>query len=107
MTGRAETVRQMPKIAVDNPAVIDDEVAALSESLDGQQRAVAEAMLAVLGLAAGRDADAVADCQGQWHRPIDLEAIGKLGRRTISLANDQARSFRVARGVLVELKQKS
>ena len=74
-------VRQVPEIPVDDPAVIDDDVAALGESLDGQQRAVVEPMLAVLGLAAGRDAHAVADGQGELRRPVHLEPIGKLGRR--------------------------
>src|SRR2546421_402499 len=106
MAGRAIAVGQMPELPVNDPAVIDDNVTALGEALDGQQRAGAEAMFAVPGLTASRDANAVADGQGQWHRPIDLESLGQLSRRTIPLAHDQARSFRVAtRRILVELEQ--
>ena len=99
------SVRQMAEIPVDDPAVIDDDVATLGESLDGEERAVAEPMLAVLGLAARRDADAVADGQGELRRPVHLEPLGKLGRRLDPFAHDQARSFLVARRILVELEQ--
>ena len=39
--GQAIPVRQMAEIPVDDPAVIDDDVAALGKPLDGQQRPVA------------------------------------------------------------------
>ena len=37
MTGNDVAVRQMPEIPVDDPAVIDDDVAASRESLHAQQ----------------------------------------------------------------------
>ena len=99
------SVRQVAEIPVDDPAVIDDDVATLSESLDGQKRAVAEAMLAILCLAARRDTHAVADGQGQLRRPVRLESLGQFGRRLDTLTYDQPRALGVARRILVELKQ--
>ena len=65
MAGDDVSMRQVAEIPINDPAVIDDDVAPLGESLDGQKRAVAEAMLAVLGLAARRDTHAVAHGQGE------------------------------------------
>ena len=100
------SVRQMAEIPVDDPAVIDDDVAPLGESLDGQQRAVAEAMLAVLGLAARRDAHAVADGQGELRRPVQPRTASQARSASLTpFAHDQPRSFLVARRILVELEQ--
>ena len=68
VAGDHVAVGQMAEVAVDDPAVIDDDVAPRGESLDGQERSVAEAMLAVLRLAARRDANAVARRQSELRR---------------------------------------
>ena len=90
----------MAVIAVDDPAVIDDDVATLVEALDGEQRPVIEAVLAVLGFAASRDANPVAGRQRNLHRPVHLEPVGKLRRRFDFFADNQARSFGEARCIL-------
>ena len=99
------SVAKMAEIPVNDPAVIDDDVAAFGKSLDRNERAVAQAMLAVLCLAAGRDPNPIANAQGQLRRPVRLEPIGKLGRRFDRFAYDQARSFFVARCILMKLEQ--
>src|SRR5260370_42169202 len=83
-------VGQVAEVLCDDPAVIDDDVAAFGESLDIQQRAVAEPVLAVLCLATCGDADAVADSESNLRRPVRLELLGQLGRRPDALPNDQA-----------------
>src|SRR5262249_33547671 len=103
--GKNLSGRQMPEVLRDAPAVIHHDVAGGSDALDSQERAVAEAMLAVLRLAARRDANAVADGQGELRRPINIESVRKFCRRLRSVAHDQSRSFLVAGRVLVKLKQ--
>src|SRR6266404_6911480 len=62
-------------------------------------------MLAVLGLSAGRDADAVAYGQGEACRSVYLEPLRQFGRDVVPFADDQARSLRVAGRILMKLKQ--
>src|SRR5579875_3988252 len=94
----------MPEIPVDDPAVIHDQIATPGEPLHGKKRPVDEAMLAMPGLAARRDADTVAHGQSHRRRTVHLEAPGKLSRRLAALSHNQAGAFLVAFGVLMELQ---
>ena len=88
-----------------DPTVIDDDIALFGKTLDGHQRAVRQAMLAILRLAARRYVHPVAHTQGKLHRPIDLEAIRLVDRQSFAVAHDQARTFLEALGILLELHQ--
>ena len=68
----------MPKIAINHPAMIDDDVATLRKPFDREQRAVAEFVLAILRLSSHRHSNAVTDGQGELRRVIKLETIGQL-----------------------------
>src|ERR1700677_3579627 len=95
----------MAKLAVYDPSVIHDYVAAFAEALDGHQRAVTEPMLAVFCGAAGRDADTVAHGQCKLCRPVCLKSLRKIGRDLHPFAYDHSRSFFEARRILMELDQ--
>ena len=68
VAGHDIAVREMPEIAVDHPAVVDDEVAAFGEALDRQDRAIAQAVLAVFGFPTRREANAIAHAKRQRQR---------------------------------------
>src|SRR5579872_5536414 len=95
----------MAESPVYDPAVIDDDVAPFGKALDGHERAVRQAMLAVLCFAACRYVDSVAYTQCKLHWPIDLEAIGLVDRWRFALTDDEARTFLEAPGILLELHQ--
>ena len=74
---------QMSEIAIDHPAVIDDDVAPLRKAFNGKQRAIGEPMLAVLRLSACRYANAVADRERKLRRAVKLEPIRQIRRRRL------------------------
>ena len=95
----------MPEIAINDPAMIDDDIAAFAESFNREQRTIAQAMLAVLRFAAGGDPNPVARSQGKRHRMVHLKAIGKLDRRLHVIADDDASAFLKFARVLIKLDQ--
>jgi len=98
------TMVDVPEIPGNHPALIDDGIALLRETLHGKERPVGQPVPAVLGRAIGGDPDAVAGSQRQLRRAIDLETFRIPHRRLAALGDHQPRAALMAGRRRVELE---
>src|SRR5262249_36319872 len=100
-----DTVVDMPEILVNDPAVINDQIAPFGESLYCKECPVGEAMFSIPRLASRSHSNPVAGSDLSLCRPVNLESVGVFQRQSHLVRNDQPRAFREAGGILVKLDE--
>src|SRR5262249_40537531 len=104
MRGYRVPVRQVPEITVDDPIVVNDQVTAFIETLDGEQCTVRQPMFAVLRLAAGGNTNPISRSHGQLRPAVCLDPLRKLCGWLVVFTDNNPRALLVADGILKKLE---